>query len=186
MGMTSCSRPKSDVRGPRSARARAGDVQPARRHRRRRADDLRVRTRQPCACACSTPTAARRKCRATASAAWPRWPCASARARRVLTIDTPAGQKVLELQGQDGDALTFRASMGMPQDIRPIEFQAAGEQRASRRAVGRKSSMRAARRSARSSRDSTRWGPPSNTIRNSPTARMSRSQESKRPIACAS
>ncbi len=31
-----------------------------------------------------------------------------------VTIDTPAGQKVLELQGQDGDALTFRASMGIP------------------------------------------------------------------------
>lgn len=45
---------------------------------------------------------------------------------RVL-IDTPAGQKTLELLGQEGDALTFRASMGVPQDIRPIEIQAAGE-----------------------------------------------------------
>jgi diaminopimelate epimerase len=44
-----------------------------------------------------------------------------------VTIETPAGQKVLELQGQDGGALTFRASMGVPQDIRPIEIQAAGE-----------------------------------------------------------
>jgi len=44
-----------------------------------------------------------------------------------VTIDTPAGEKVLELQGQNGGALTFRASMGIPQDIRPIEIQAAGE-----------------------------------------------------------
>jgi diaminopimelate epimerase len=44
-----------------------------------------------------------------------------------VAIDTPAGQKILDLQGRDGDALTFRASMGMPQDIRPIEFHAAGE-----------------------------------------------------------
>ena len=45
-----------------------------------------------------------------------------------VTIETPAGEKVLELQGQNGDRLTFRASMGVPQDIRPIELQAAGEQ----------------------------------------------------------
>ena len=44
-----------------------------------------------------------------------------------VTIETPAGQKVLELQGQDGDAMTFRAAMGAPQDIRPIELEAAGE-----------------------------------------------------------
>ena len=44
-----------------------------------------------------------------------------------VVIDTPAGEKVLELQGQEDEALTFRASMGIPQDIRPIEFQAAGE-----------------------------------------------------------
>jgi diaminopimelate epimerase len=44
-----------------------------------------------------------------------------------VTIDTSAGQKVLELQGQDGDALTFRAAMGIPQDIRPVEIQVAGE-----------------------------------------------------------
>jgi len=45
-----------------------------------------------------------------------------------VVIDTPAGEKVLELQSQKDEALTFRASMGIPQDIRPIEFQAAGEQ----------------------------------------------------------
>jgi diaminopimelate epimerase len=44
-----------------------------------------------------------------------------------VTIETPAGEKVLELKGQSGDALTFRAAMGVPQDIRPIEIQAAGE-----------------------------------------------------------
>lgn len=44
-----------------------------------------------------------------------------------VTIDTPAGEKILELQGQQGDALTFRAAMGTPQDIRPIELEAAGE-----------------------------------------------------------
>lgn len=44
-----------------------------------------------------------------------------------VTIDTPAGEKVLELTGRHGDALTFRASMGTPEDIRPIELEAAGE-----------------------------------------------------------
>ena len=44
-----------------------------------------------------------------------------------VTIDTPAGEKVLELKGRSGDALTFRASMGTPQDIRSIELEAAGE-----------------------------------------------------------
>ena len=44
-----------------------------------------------------------------------------------VTINTPAGDKVLELEGQNGDELTFRASMGTPQDIRPIEIEAAGE-----------------------------------------------------------
>lgn len=44
-----------------------------------------------------------------------------------VTIETLAGPKVLELMGQDGEALTFRASMGAPLDIRPIELEAAGE-----------------------------------------------------------
>jgi diaminopimelate epimerase len=44
-----------------------------------------------------------------------------------VTIDTPAGPKVLELIGRSGTALTFRASMGLPQDIHSIEFEAAGE-----------------------------------------------------------
>lgn len=44
-----------------------------------------------------------------------------------VTVDTPAGPKVLQLQEQSGDVLTFRAAMGSPQDIRPIELEAAGE-----------------------------------------------------------
>jgi diaminopimelate epimerase len=44
-----------------------------------------------------------------------------------VVIDTPAGQKLLQLQGQSGDVLTFRAAMGMPQDIRPVQFDVAGE-----------------------------------------------------------
>jgi diaminopimelate epimerase len=46
---------------------------------------------------------------------------------REVTIDTPAGPKVLELQKQDGDTLTFRASMGTPTEIRQITLDAAGE-----------------------------------------------------------
>jgi diaminopimelate epimerase len=44
-----------------------------------------------------------------------------------VTVDTPAGPKVLEFQEQSGDVLTFRAAMGMPQDLRTIELEAAGE-----------------------------------------------------------
>lgn len=44
-----------------------------------------------------------------------------------VTVETSAGSKVLELQSQTGDQLTFRASMGVPQDIRTIELDAAGE-----------------------------------------------------------
>lgn len=44
-----------------------------------------------------------------------------------VRIETPAGVKVLRLQGQAGDALTFRAAMGPPQDIRIVELEAAGE-----------------------------------------------------------
>ena len=43
-----------------------------------------------------------------------------------VTIETPAGPKLLRLEGQSGDVLTFRASMGTPQDIRSIELEAAG------------------------------------------------------------
>lgn len=44
-----------------------------------------------------------------------------------VTIDTPAGAKEMELQDADGDVLTFRASMGVPQNIRRITLEAAGE-----------------------------------------------------------
>jgi diaminopimelate epimerase len=44
-----------------------------------------------------------------------------------VTIETPAGRKVLELKGQDGERLTFRASMGSPRDIRIVRLEAAGQ-----------------------------------------------------------
>jgi diaminopimelate epimerase len=44
-----------------------------------------------------------------------------------VTVATPAGPKVLTLQGRDGDTLMFRAAMGAPRDIQPIEVEAAGE-----------------------------------------------------------
>jgi diaminopimelate epimerase len=44
-----------------------------------------------------------------------------------VTVHTPAGPRVLELQSESGDTLTFRAAMGVPQDIRPVELEAAGE-----------------------------------------------------------
>src|SRR5688500_1991270 len=46
---------------------------------------------------------------------------------RQITIDTPAGRKVLELQDQTSDMLTFRASMGIPQDILGLELGDAGD-----------------------------------------------------------
>lgn len=44
-----------------------------------------------------------------------------------VTVDTQAGEKVLELVGESSDSLTFRASMGAPADIRALELDAAGE-----------------------------------------------------------
>ena len=44
-----------------------------------------------------------------------------------VTIDTPAGPKVLDLVARSGDTLTFRASMGQPEDIRLVDLDAAGE-----------------------------------------------------------
>ena len=44
-----------------------------------------------------------------------------------VVVETPAGEKVLELRGRHQGALTFRAFMGFPQDIRLVELQAAGE-----------------------------------------------------------
>lgn len=46
---------------------------------------------------------------------------------KMVTVQTAAGPKILELKSQSGDQLTFRASMGVPQDIRQIELEAAGE-----------------------------------------------------------
>ena len=58
------------------------------------------------------------------------------------------GEKCSSCRGADGDALTFRAAMGMPQDIRSDRNRGRRRERAGGRAVGRKSSVRAARRSA--------------------------------------
>lgn len=44
-----------------------------------------------------------------------------------VTIDTPAGPKVLELVARSGDTWTFRASMGRPDGIRVLDLDAAGE-----------------------------------------------------------
>jgi diaminopimelate epimerase len=44
-----------------------------------------------------------------------------------VTIETLAGPKVLDLVARSGDTLTFRASMGRPDDIRMIDLEAAGE-----------------------------------------------------------
>ena len=44
-----------------------------------------------------------------------------------VTIDTMAGPKVLDLVARSGDALTFRASMGRPDDLRVLDLEAAGE-----------------------------------------------------------
>ncbi len=45
-----------------------------------------------------------------------------------VTVETPAGAKILRLIARDGDRLTFRAFMGVPEAIRPIELDVAGEQ----------------------------------------------------------
>jgi diaminopimelate epimerase len=44
-----------------------------------------------------------------------------------VTVMTEAGPKVLQLVERSGDALTFRASMGVPSNIRVLELEAAGE-----------------------------------------------------------
>lgn len=47
--------------------------------------------------------------------------------RATVTIETPAGPKVLELRGSERGAMTFRAAMGAPRDIRRVELGVAGE-----------------------------------------------------------
>src|SRR5206468_6047181 len=44
-----------------------------------------------------------------------------------VTIDTQAGPKILDLVARSGDTLTFRASMGQPENIRLVDLDAAGE-----------------------------------------------------------
>lgn len=44
-----------------------------------------------------------------------------------VAIETPAGIKGLHLEAQSETGMTFRASMGKPEDIRAVEFEAAGE-----------------------------------------------------------
>lgn len=44
-----------------------------------------------------------------------------------VTIETPAGAKVLELMGEAEDALTFRAAMGEPKDVGMSSFDVAGQ-----------------------------------------------------------
>jgi diaminopimelate epimerase len=44
-----------------------------------------------------------------------------------LTIDTDAGVKTLELLARDGERYTFRAAMGLPEDLRQISIPVGGE-----------------------------------------------------------
>jgi diaminopimelate epimerase len=44
-----------------------------------------------------------------------------------VAIDTPAGIRHLRLQAQSETGMTFRASMGKPEELRAVEFEAAGE-----------------------------------------------------------
>ena len=101
-----------------------------------------------------------------------------------VVIDTPAGEKVLELQSQEDEALTFRASMGIPQDIRPID---SGGRRNSAVAlsVGNPQCVLLDDPlvESRLSHAGASHRTPSEV---SPTARMSSPQEWKRPIASAS
>jgi diaminopimelate epimerase len=51
----------------------------------------------------------------------------SLRKGAIVTIDTDAGKKTLELLAQDRERYTFRASMGQPVDVREVSITAAGE-----------------------------------------------------------
>jgi diaminopimelate epimerase len=44
-----------------------------------------------------------------------------------VDIETPAGIKRLHLEAKSETGMTFRASMGKPEEIRAVEFEAAGE-----------------------------------------------------------
>ena len=103
-----------------------------------------------------------------------------------VTIDTPAGPKVLHLQHRDGDTLTFRAAMGTPQDIRSIELEAAGRAHPGGGVVWLEIRNVCCSRICCSNRDSMRSVRQSSTIRNSPIARTSRSRKLKRRTGSAS
>jgi diaminopimelate epimerase len=44
-----------------------------------------------------------------------------------VTVDTGAGVRTLELLGRDGERYTFRAAMGLPEDLRQISIPVGGE-----------------------------------------------------------
>jgi diaminopimelate epimerase len=44
-----------------------------------------------------------------------------------LAVDTDAGVKTLELLVREGERYTFRAAMGMPEDLRQVSIEAGGE-----------------------------------------------------------
>ena len=44
-----------------------------------------------------------------------------------VTVDTGAGVKTLELLGREGERYTFRAAMGLPEDLRQISIPVGGE-----------------------------------------------------------
>ena len=81
--------------------------------------------------------------------------------------------------------MTFRASMGKPEEIRAVEFEAAGEPvQAVSLLVGNPQCVLLGDPLEESRFMS--WAPRSNTIHGFPIARTCRSRASKRPIACAS
>ena len=44
-----------------------------------------------------------------------------------VTVDTGAGTKTLELLAREGERYTFRAAMGLPEDVRQMQIAVAGE-----------------------------------------------------------
>ena len=79
-------------------------------------------------CRCGTRTAARPKCPATASAAWPRLLLRDDdRETAAVTVHTAAGDKRLTRIGRSGARQTFRTAMGPPADVRQVSLMAGGE-----------------------------------------------------------
>ena len=87
---------------------------PAQGHWRRRGDpDLPPRTRPTPKCACSTWTAAREKCAATASAAWPKYVYDHHIAHKEeLRIETLSGMKTCRVHEENGQAVSITVDMG--------------------------------------------------------------------------